>query len=196
MDTEFEIKFLNINEEDLREKLQQLNGKKTKDKKTMKRQTLDFPEGFVPQGQSKWARVRDEGDKITMTIKHIIDKSKIDGTKEVEIIVNDFESACNIFVETGLKKASYQENYREEWELDDCVLTIDTWPGLKPFLEIEGKSKEVVEELATKLGFDISQGMFGSIDLIYEKVLGISPEVIIKAPELTFENYEQVLKKS
>ena len=194
MQNEFEIKFLNVNEEELREKLLSLDAKIKQERKLMRRQTLDFPSGVVPEGERKWARVRDEGNKITMTIKHVIDKSKIDGTKEVEAIVDDFDAACNIYVECGLSKASYQENYREEWELEGSSITIDTWPGLKPFVEIESPSKEQAESLSNKLGFNIEEGLFGSIDLIYEKTLKINPDTINRAPELTFDNFETVLK--
>jgi adenylate cyclase class 2 len=67
-------------------------------------------------------------------------------------------------------------------------VTIDTWPGLAPFVEVEGKDEEEVRSISIELGFDFEKAIFGSIDLIYESVLGIAKEKIIKLPEITFSN--------
>jgi len=91
MQNEFELTFINVNEDKLRESLQGFGVKKLQDKKLMRRQTLDFSEGAVPEGERKWAHVRVEGDKVTMTIKHIIDKSKIDRIKEVETTITGMQ---------------------------------------------------------------------------------------------------------
>jgi adenylate cyclase class 2 len=64
-------------------------------------------------------------------------------------------------------------------EKDDIEATIDTWPGLEPFIEIEGPNKESVRNISEKLGFKFKHAVFGSIDLVYEKILGIPFEKII-----------------
>lgn len=193
METEFEVKFLQVNIPLLRRKLKAVGAKLVKPKTLMRRQTLDFPKDSIPPGQKKWGRVRDEGNKITMTIKHIIDKTVIDGTKEVEINVEDFAVACSFLEAAGLIRTAYQENYREEWRTNKCSITIDTWPGLKPFVEIEGSNEEDVVDLTKKLGFNMGQVEYGSIDLIYNKVIGIDTDRFNSIAELTFENYDRVL---
>ncbi|HKB88860.1 MAG TPA: class IV adenylate cyclase [Patescibacteria group bacterium] len=192
MKTEFEIKFLNIDEEKLHKKLQALGGRLIKVKKLMRRQTFDLPEKIL-SGQKKWIRVRDEGDRVTMTFKNVIDKDKIDGTKEIEIIVDDFDKTVELASAVNLVKASYQENYREEWKFKNCSITVDTWPGLSPFVEIEGENEEIVKSVASKLNFNIKRGEFGSIDYIYHKVLGIETSKFNKLPVLTFNNFNKVL---
>jgi len=77
---------------------------------------------------------------------------------------------------------------REVWISDKAEATIDTWPGLNPFLEIEGKDEKTVRKISKELGFDFKKAVFGSIDLVYEKELGISAKIIIKLPEITFAN--------
>ena len=37
-------------------------------------------------------RVRDEGTKIIMTYKKVLDHSTIDGVKEIELIIDSFDS--------------------------------------------------------------------------------------------------------
>src|SRR5690606_30295966 len=123
----------------------------------------------------------------------IIDKTKIDGVKEVEIIVDDFEEACNLLVNIGLTPGPYQENFRETWKFGDCLATIDEWPGLDPFIEIEGPSEQSVQKVTSELGFKFEDSEFGSIDLIYQKTLGINPGSFNSIPRLDFGNYKSVL---
>jgi hypothetical protein len=66
-------------------------------------------------------------------------------------------------------------------------VTIDTWPGLKPFVEIEGPDETIVKKVASELGFDFEKAVFGSIDLVYEKELGIPSATISRLPEITFD---------
>ena len=67
-------------------------------------------------------------------------------------------------------------------------VTIDTWPGLNPFVEIEGANEKIVREISNELGFNFEEAVFGSIDLVYEKEIGIPAETIIRLPEITFSN--------
>lgn len=77
----------------------------------------------------------------------------------------------------------------EGWLYDGVEITIDTWPGLEPFVEIEGPSEEAVRKVSSELGLDYAQALFGAVDVVYEKKLGIPPEVInMNTPEITFEN--------
>ena len=51
----------------------------------------------------------------------------------------------------GLKNTSTQENYREIWKNDAIEICIDTWPGLLPYIEIEGKNQEIVKKYVEKM---------------------------------------------
>ncbi len=184
MITEFEAKFLKIDVQELYKKLTAIGAQKSTERTLMCRQTFDFAS---PQATKKWVRVRKEGDKITVTMK-IVSHAAIDGTQEIEFSVDSFEKACEFLTLCGLKPASYQENYRENWRYKDAVLSIDTWPGLQPFLEVEGPSEQVVHYVADQLGFDYSTAYFGTIDKLYEQELGISSKIFNTIPRLTFEN--------
>jgi len=74
------------------------------------------------------------------------------------------------------------------WERDGAEVTIDTWPGLNPFVEVEAETEELVRKVSGELGFDFTKAGFGSIDIVYEKELGIPANIIIKLPEITFAN--------
>jgi adenylate cyclase class IV len=181
---ELEIKFLKIDKNEIKGKLANIGAVLKTPEYTMKRKTFDFSK--IAPGKNKWGRIRQESECTTMTIKEISGNT-IEDVYETEIIVNDFDKACKIFEECGVPAKSFQENKREEWIYNkDTSITIDTWPGLLPFIEIESDTIEKINDCVDKLGFNYNEGLFGSIDIIYEKELGIPKEEIIILPEITF----------
>ena len=191
MHIEYEATFTKINKDQMRQKLKKIGAKLIKPEFLMKRVVFHPPK----QIKNGWMRVRDEGDKITMSLK-IIMGSKITDQKEIELIIDDLENGCNFLEAIGARQKSYQETKRELWRLDNCEITIDTWPGLKPFVEIEGKSENGVKKVAKKLGFNWQDAYFGATDEIYERELGIPMNVINnETPEITFKNPPKKYKK-
>ncbi len=185
MKKEVEAKFLSVNKDLLRVKLKS----KGFDLKTpdymMRRKTFDFSR--IAPGRNKWGRVRQESDKVTMTIKEVRGLG-INDTYEVELIVNDFDTAASFLEACGAPVKAFQENMREVWVRDGVEVMIDTWPGLNPFVEIEGSNEKIVQEISSELGFEFRKAVFGSIDLIYEKEIGIPAETIIRLSKITFSN--------
>ena len=106
----------------------------------------------------------------------------------MSFIVNDFDTASAFFEACNIPAKAFQENMREVWIREGVEVTIDTWPGLSSFIEIEGADEKIVREISNELGFDFEKAVFGSIDLVYEKELGIPAETIIRLPEITFSN--------
>jgi adenylate cyclase class IV len=51
---------------------------------------------FTPATYNKWIRLRTNGEKATLCIKEIWDENKIDGVKELEIEVDNFEKTNQI----------------------------------------------------------------------------------------------------
>lgn len=184
MQKEIEATFLSVDKDSTRSKLKKIGFELKVPEYMMRRKTFDFP--IVP-GRKKWARVRQESDKVTMTIKEIRG-SGINDTYETELIVNDFDTACSFLEASDITEKAFQENMREVWLRDGVEVTIDTWPGLHPFVEVEGETEDSVRNVSNELGFNFSDAVFGSIDLVYEKELGIPSETIIRLPEITFAN--------
>ncbi|MEK7630943.1 MAG: hypothetical protein AAB417_02860 [Patescibacteria group bacterium] len=185
MQNEIEAKFLSINKDLVRAKLKEIGFELKIPEYVMRRKTFDF--SHVAPGKNKWGRVRQESNKITMTVKEVRG-SGIDDTFEVELIVNDFETASAFFEACNIPAKASQENKREVWMRERSEVTIDTWPGLNPFVEIEAGTEGIVRGVSKELGFDFEKAIFGSIDLVYEKELGIPATTIIKLPEITFAN--------
>ena len=185
MKNEIEATFLSINKDATQDKLKKAGFKLKTPEYLMRRKTFDFSR--IAPGRNKWGRVRQESDKVTMTVKEIRG-SGINDTYEVELVVNNFETATAFFEACDIPPKAFQENMREVWMRDEVEVTIDTWPGLNPFVEVEGKDEKIVREISKELGFDFEKAVFGSIDLVYEKELGIPAQTIIRLPEITFAN--------
>jgi adenylate cyclase, class 2 len=185
MKKEIEATFLSVDKDSVRAKLKETRFELKTPEYLMRRKTFDFPR--VVPGRNKWGRVRQESDKITMTVKEVRG-SGINDTYEVELIVNDFDTATSFFEACDILAKAFQENMREVWVRDGVEITIDTWPGLNPFVEIEGANEKIVREISNELDFDFEKAVFGSIDLVYEKELGVPAETIIRLPEITFAN--------
>lgn len=185
MKKEIEATYLSVNKEEVRKKLKASGFVLQTPEYMMRRKTFDF--SHVAPGRNKWGRVRQESNKVTMTIKEVRG-SGINDTYEVELVVNDFDTASAFFEACNIPAKAFQENKREVWQCDEVEVTIDTWPALNPFVEVEAENEELVRKVSDELGFDFEKAVFGSIDLVYEKELGIPAETIIKLPEITFEN--------
>ncbi len=189
MHTEYEASFLNINKEVLRQKLREVGARLVYPEYMMKRVVFDPPID-IPGG---WMRVRQEAESITMSLK-IVDGTNIDNQKEVMLEITDFEQGVLFLESIGAKRKAYLETLRELSVFDDLQVDvcIDTWPGLAPFVEIEGTSEEVVKVVVEKLGFDYSQAIFGGVDVKYQIELGIPTKVVNAMPLITFDKPPQV----
>lgn len=166
MNVEYEATFVGIDKDVMRRKLTDVGAVLVKPEFLQKRVVFALPSGNEIVGG--YARVRDEGDKITMSLK-VIDGERIENQKEICLKVDSFERAKLLLATLGCREKAYQETKRELWALDGAEVTIDTWPFLDPFVEIEGKSEEIVREVSEKLGFDYSQAIFGAVDEICKR---------------------------
>lgn len=190
MNKEIEAKFFIDDKEKLRSILTSIDFSLIKKEFMMKRKT------FNCDHNGEWIRVRDEGDKITMTYKNIINNT-IQGVNEIEITVNDFDKASDLINQTNFKETSYQENFREIWRNDECEVVIDTWPYLQNYIEIEALEEDIVRKYSELLGFNFDEeAYFGGVETLYNKQFGISKEDFCKIDKITFndEKLKSILK--
>jgi len=184
MNKEIEAKYFIENKNYTRQQIKDLGLKLIKPEFLMKRKVFDKGE------QNKYVRIRDEGNKITMTFKHITGTT-IDDVKEVEIEVNNFESASEIINQTDFKEKSFQENLREIWRNEEVEIVIDTWPFLQPYIEIEADNKKIVEKYSKFLGFNMQMNaFFGTVNVLYKEQYNIPNEELIKIPKIVFDDFD------
>ena len=165
MKSEIEVKFLDINIDETREKLKALNGKCKEPMRLMRRVVVETPE---MKEVDAFVRVRDEGGRITMTYKQF-DSHSVDGAREAEVTVDNFDSAVQLVdaLCPVTNRRSYQESKRETWEVESCEVMIDEWPWIKPYLEIEGRSEDDLRTLAQNLDLEWESGVFGDVMAAY-----------------------------
>jgi adenylate cyclase class 2 len=184
MQTEVEAKWLNIELDDIRRKLNGLEAKLVHPERLMVRQTYDFMDMRLNK-IGGWVRVRDEGDKVTLSFKQLKDRS-LYGTKEVTVVVNNFAAADSFLIAIGLESKSYQETKRESWQLGSAQIELDTWPWIPSFVEIEAASEKELKNAADKLGFDLASAEHGSVETAYQAVYDVTEKEIDGWKEIRF----------
>ena len=166
MKSEIEAKFLDVDFESVRAKLQALGGVCEQPMRMMRRVTIDSE--FMQDGKDAFLRVRDEGNRVTMTYKQF-DSLSVDGAKEIEVEVSSYDDTVAILAQSGLSVVSEQHTKRENWRLGDVEIMLDEWPWLKPYIEIEGESEAAIRHMAEQLGFDWSDAVFGDVMVAYRE---------------------------
>lgn len=172
MKTEFEVRYLEISFDDMIKRIESLGAKQV-GVYHQKRYVYDF----IPEEKGRWIRLRNNGVETTLTIKEI-KSSNVDGTKELEIIVSNFEDTNEILGKLGYVPRTYQENFRIEYNLDGVNFDLDKWPMIPAYLEIEGNSEKEVLDMLKRLEIDFSEATTIDVDKVYKEKYGIDLDKI------------------
>lgn len=151
---EYEIKVLDVDVKEVRNRLKALGARKIRH---IHYTRLVFPLWHTAE-EHGWIRLRTDGKITTLTLKENRGKA-ISGTKEYEVKVDDFRETARILCK-AFPNGTYEENLRELYALDGAEITIDSWPDIPPYVEIEGSSPKHVMKLYKKL--DIKGLYFGN----------------------------------
>lgn len=161
MHTEYEVRLLEINEEEVLKKLEEL-GATFEGDFLQRRYVYDFH----PKVDGKWVRLRTNGKKTTLTIKNLV-SSLIDGTQELEVEVDNFDRCHLILKELGYEARAYQENRRRKYLLNGVEIDIDFWPMIPTYMEIEGPSVDAVYNTLSALGYEKEDAISKDVQSIY-----------------------------
>ncbi len=151
---EIETKVLDIDVGDVREKLESLGATKLQDTRLV----VDWyhAKGTMRGGENHpwYLRIRSNREGMhEVTWKA---KSEVLGVarklKEINFTVSDPLATADFFDELGLESYAHQEKDRVSYTLRDWRFDIDTYPGMPPYMEIEGSSEEHVREALELLG--------------------------------------------
>ncbi|MBI0392511.1 hypothetical protein I8U24_10355 [Thermoactinomyces sp. CICC 24226] len=114
MPIEFEAKVLEIDPAEMMERILQAGGEKSGEF-LMRRYVYEI----TPGDQSKWIRLRDTGEEVTLAVKEVYHDG-IGGTEEIEITVSSFEEADRLLGKLGYRSKGYQENRRTPFFAQWC----------------------------------------------------------------------------
>lgn len=152
MKTEFEAKFYPVDKDNIRLILKQNGAKLIHSEELMPIvQFTNFANPQLKENNIDYIRLRNEFG-ITK------------GILELSGLICDFE----------------QEKYREVWEFNNCEIVIDTCPGLKTYIEIEGVGEENVKDTALKIGLGWEDAIFTSTVEIYMKEHNLSRDAVFE----------------
>jgi adenylate cyclase, class 2 len=185
MQTEIEAKFLHVDQDALRAKLQQLGATCVTPMRLMKRKSYDYPDRRLEKAQNGWVRVRDEGGKVTLSYKQT-DAYTLHGTKEVSLTIDNFEAADTFLRAIGLEVRSYQETRRESWHLDNFEIELDEWPWVDPYVEVEGPDEKSLRALAVQLGLDWGKVRHGGVWSVYREKYDVPDVALNEISVITF----------
>ena len=161
MKTEIEARLLDVKTNKFIKKLQKAGAKFVGDWLQMR-----YCYDFKPVKENSWIRLRTNGAETTLTIKEI-SSSKIDGTKEAEIVVSDFETCDEILNKLGYFARSKQENRRIRYVLNDVEIDIDMWPKIPDYVEFEAKTVKQIKDVCQILGLDYDKLITYDVERIY-----------------------------
>lgn len=167
MNTEYEIRVLEIDKDKLIKRLNELNAKFIGEFNQKR-----YVYNIIPKRDGRWLRLRTNGKKTTLTYKSV-EKNSIDGTKELEIEVEDFEKTNNLLELVGVKNKGYQENNRIQYILDGVEIDIDSWPLIPTYVEIEGENEESVLNILKKIAIDDKKVTTLDVQSIYKEIYNI-----------------------
>ena len=161
MNTEIEVRILDIDKDNLISNLEENNAEFIGDWLQVR-----YVYDFNPVLPNKWIRLRTNGITNTLTIKEKKDYTE-HGTKELEIEVSSIEDTDKILEELGYKKRSVQENKRVRYMLNGVEIDIDSWPGINTYAEFESDSLDKIKEVISLLGYNYEDATTDDAQDIY-----------------------------
>lgn len=153
---EVEIKFLEINKDEIIRKLEKLGAKKVFEG-YITDLFFDFDDMNLTKN-GKLLRLRKMGNNTKLTFKEKISKDRFKVTEELELTVSDFEIMKNILENLGLKIIWKVEKHRISFVLGDVNFEIDTYFGIPTLLEIEAQDETTLEKYVKLLDLSLEKG--------------------------------------
>lgn len=148
---EIEVKILEIDEEDVIEKLEKMGAKRVFEG-DVETSYFDFDNRTLLLN-SKVLRLRKIGEKTELTFKQRISNEEAKVMNELEVEVDDLESMRKILEELGLTEFRLARKHRITYVLGEIHFELDTFEELPTFLEIEAPSVGEIKKFVGKLGF-------------------------------------------
>lgn len=169
---EFEVKFLKVDPDLVQKQLAELGAEKVGDF-FQQWKSFDYPDWRLDTAGA-WIRLRDGGNgKVTLAFKQRLGIQSADGSvndagmDEVEVEVSDFEQTVEMLVKIGFVIKHHGEKKRTQWKMGSLEFDFDAYPGLAPYLEIEGSSWEEVQKAVDLLGLNPAEQKICSANQVF-----------------------------
>ncbi len=151
---EKELKILDVDIEELKEKLESFGGEKTFEG-YIHDVYYDYPEDKL-DGEKRLFRVRKKGETHLYTIKRKRKELKkemwLNVKDEHETEITDLESFTRVLEKYGMKKTREKKKLRISYRIGEIEFYIDDYEIFPPLLEIEAHTTEQINDWIEKLG--------------------------------------------
>jgi adenylate cyclase class 2 len=170
-----EIRIIDINVEEIRRKLLNINALKVKEENQINN-IYDFSDRSLLTNKG-YARIRTVKDELTnstihyITTKKLISQEKYKIMEEHESEIKDEVAAKGIFESLGLILVQSIKKYRESYKYKNTLIEIDINEKKFcpfPYIEIEGSDETEIQEVVALLGYSLSDTTSKSIYEIIE----------------------------
>jgi adenylate cyclase class 2 len=162
--TETEIKFLVEDFTPYRDCLEEMNADRTAD--YFEDNIIFDDEERTLLKEEKLLRLR-KCDKITLTFKAPVEKSRFKVMEEFEVEVSNFEITEQIILSLGYRKVFRYQKNREIYSLQYGLVLLDKTP-IGKFIEIEG-SRDNIEKIVKFLSLNLNDGTSKNYMELYEE---------------------------
>jgi adenylate cyclase class 2 len=182
---EIEVKFLVENLATIRRRLEQTGGMLQKQRTYERNIRFDTPwQGLMLQG--KLLRLRQD------TVARITFKGEPEETRpsearireEIEMEVEDFDTAVAILEKVGFEQQQVYEKYRETFQLDHVEVVLDEMP-FGHFVELEGGEQDI-RSAADRLGLEWEKRILANYLALMAQ---LKTAHNLPFDDLTFENF-------
>jgi adenylate cyclase, class 2 len=173
---EIELKFLEINEMFLINKIESIGAVKKYDK-IFRATAFDGINFSNKDSKMNYLRIRDEGDKVFLTYKSPSKDDKLHIRDEIEVQVQDFKKTLQIIKKLGFQEGPIINKHRIHYEIDNfdnkgkISFEIDKYPKIPTYLEIEVSQIKQMNKICELLELDINKGKKEMITELYPDLL-------------------------
>ncbi|MGZ9234559.1 MAG: class IV adenylate cyclase [Anaerolineales bacterium] len=105
--------------------------------------------------------------------------------EEIEFVVEDFDKAKRFLEALGYQKLVYYEKYRATYELNETLVLLDELP-YGNFIEIEGKTPQVIRMVADRLKLNWDTAVAMSYHTLFER---LRTRLGLPFQDLSFANF-------
>ena len=154
MAQEIETKVLDIDAEKVKSKLLALGAQKIQETRLFVDwyRTKEVKESWhlrIRSNSEGKHEVTWKGDPKTVGIAKV--------RREINFLVEEPQKVAELFEGIGLEKYGHQEKDRTSFSFKDWHFDIDQYPGMPPYLEIEGQNEDHLKEGMKLLGLENNQ---------------------------------------
>lgn len=162
---EIEAKVLEVDEEKLSEKLEEIGAKKVFDSE-IRSELYDFPDGRIEEDGILRLRTRQDKSFVTRKQKVAFDDAK--EMREIEFDIDRPDEFRAFMSSIGAQKIHENTKNRVKWVKDDIEFVIDKFQNIPPFIEIEAPDRTRMKQAFKELGFSENETVNWGTKEIFE----------------------------